>query len=183
MTDDWDGTERRAGPDPEDLQREIRATRQDLGRLAAAVTTLGADEKLQAAVDSVAREQQRHWQRLMATVVAGLAIVAAVAGFGVAQATRSQNTAEAARDAAEAAGRVSAYVDHCLVHPSEATPGECGNTAATGEQSAPVLALFCYLRVAPESRTEANAADCFRAATEQARKTSAATTTTTTTRG
>ena len=173
---DWDGTERRAVPDPANLQAEIRATRADLGRLATAVTALGSDEKLQAAVDSVAEEQKRHWQRMLATVTAALLVIAVVVAVGA-------SWANDAKDAARAAGRVSAYVDHCLVHPSEATPGECGNTAATGQQSATVLAIFCYLRVPPELRTEANAQECFTRAAEQAKAASASATTTTTTGG
>ena len=176
MTDGWDGTERREGPNTADLQREIKATRQDLGRLATAVTTLGSDEKLQAAVDSVAEEQKRHWQRLLATVTAALLVIGAVVAVGA-------SWANDARDAAREAGKVSTYVDHCLVHPSEATQGECGNTAATGQQSATILALFCYLRIDPALRTDANARDCFDQAAAQAKAASAAATTTTTRKG
>jgi len=168
----WDGEERRTGPDPAALQNELRAVRQDVGRLATAVTSLGSDEKLQAAIDSVAEEQKRHWQRLTAPLFAAILVIVVVAAFGA-------RWSRDAKDAASSAGRVSSYVDHCLVHPSEATPGECGNAAATGQQSTAVLAIFCYLRIAPEDRTDANAQACFSKAAEQARVASASVTTTT----
>ena len=185
--EEWDGTERRTGPDPVSLQAEIRATRQDLGRLATAVTTLGSDEKLQAAVDSVAEEQKRHWQRLVAIVTAALLTIGVVVAVGASWANDAKDAAHlaaaAARDAAKAsaaAEKVSTYVDHCLVHPSQATPGECGNTAATGQQSASIIALFCYLKIDPAARNDDNAKDCFEKGSAQARAASAAATTTTT---
>ena len=158
MGTQWSGEERRTGPDPASLQAELKAVRQDVGRLASAVTSLGSDEKLQAAIDSVAEEQKRHWQRLLATLTAALLVIAVVVAVGA-------SWANDAKDAAREAGRVSTYVDHCLVHPGEAAPGECGNT--TAGQSVGLLALFCYLRIPPAERTEANGAECFRRASEQ----------------
>ena len=170
MTNDWDGVDRRKAPDPDNLKAEIRATRQDLGRLATAVTALGSDEKLQAAIDSVAQEQRRHWQRTLAPLIAALLVIAGVTAVGA-------SWANDAKDASRAAGRVATYVDHCLVHPDRAKPGECGNTTATGQQSVALLAIFCYLQIDPTLRTEANARYCFEKATAQAK--AAATTTTT----
>lgn len=181
MDKDWDGkTERRAGPDPASLQGEIRATRQDLGRLASAVATLGSDEKLQKAVDSVAQENRRHWQRLIAIIGSAFAVIAVVVMIAALWANDARDAAHAARDASTSAAKVSSYVDHCLVHPSVATPGECGNTTATGQQSATVLALFCFLELPQEARTDPTAQECFRRAAAEAKAASAAATTTTT---
>lgn len=179
MSDTWDGTDRRKSPDPESLQAEIRATRQDLGRLAASVTVLGSDERLQKVVDSVVEEEQRHRQGIMSTIVIGLMVVGSLTFVGLIYAGAAKDAAVKAKAAAENSAKVAGYVDHCLVHPSEATPGECGNTAATGAQSTAVLAIFCYLRVAPVDRSDANARECFERAADQAKVSAAATTTTT----
>jgi hypothetical protein len=183
----YSGPERRQGPDPVALQEaqralasEVKATRQDLGRLATAVTTLGSDEKLQAAVNSVAEEQKRHWQRLIATVAGALAIIGVVVVVGASWANDAKDAATKAAVAAVNSQKVAGYVDHCLVHPSLATPGECGNTAATGQQSAGILALFCYLQLPEPQRTEATGRDCFMKASAQAKAAAAAATTTTT---
>jgi hypothetical protein len=179
--DEWDGTtDRRLGPDTLSLQNELKAVRHDLGRVAVAVTTLGSDEQMQKVMEAVVEEERRHRMRILTPLVAALLVVAALGVFQISLASQAKDTSARAADAATKAGVVATYVDHCLVHPSEATPGECGNTAATGQQSTAVLAIFCYLRVAPEARTDANARDCFRAASEQAKAASAATTTTTT---
>lgn len=190
MTEEWDGTERRAGPDTMELQREIKATRQDLGRLATAVTTLGSDEKLQAAVDSVAEEQKRHWQKLLATVAAALLVIAVVVGVGATWANDAKDAAHKAKAAADNAAHAAAdsakvanYVDHCLVHPASATPGECGNSQATGQQSATVIALFCFIQLPQDQRNEQTATECFKKAAAQAKAASAAATTTTTAKG
>jgi hypothetical protein len=190
MPEEWSGVERRAGPDPAALQAELRLVRQDVGRLATSVTTLGSDEKLQAAVNSVAEEQKRHWQKLLATVTAALLVIVIVVAVGATWANDAKDAAAKAKVAADNAARaandsakVAAYVDHCLVHPTEATPGECGNTQATGQQSATVLALFCFLKLPQEQRSETTAKTCFMSAAAQAKASSAAATTTTTSKG
>lgn len=178
---DWTGEERREGPDPVALQQELRAVRQDVGRLATSVTTLGSDERMQKVIDSVVEEEQRHRQRLLSTVVTGLLVVAALTLVGLLYAGAAKDAAEKAKDAAASSARVAGYVDHCLVHPTQATPGECGNTQATGQQSASVLALFCYLQLPEAQRSDETARICFAKAAAQAKASSASATTTTTT--
>lgn len=181
MTDDWTGEDRRAGgPDPAALQAELRAVRQDVGRLAGGVATLGSDERMQKVIDSVVAEEQRHRQRILSTIVIGLMVVGALALVGVLFAGSAKDAAEKAQAAAIDSGRVATYVEHCLVHPDQATPGECGNAAATGQQSSAVLAIFCYLRIDPSLRTETNAKECFEKAAVTAKAQAAAATTTTT---
>src|ERR1044072_851527 len=174
---DWTGEIRRSNPEPMALQSELRAVRQDVGRLANSVATLGSDERMQRAIDSVVEEEQRHRQRILLTIVVGLLVVGAWTAVGLVFSGSAKDAAEKAKAAAVDSAKVANYVDHCLVHPMEAAPGECGNTAATGQQSVALLAIFCYLQVLPGDRNDANALDCFeKAAAKQAR----ATTTTTT---
>jgi hypothetical protein len=177
MPEPWDGEERRRGPTPANLQSELKAVRQDVGRLATSVATLGSDERMQRAIESVVEEEQRHRQRILLTIVVGLLVVGALTAVGITFSGSAKDAAEKAEAAAVDSARVASYVENCLVRPDRATPGECGNTAATGQQSAAVLAIFCYLRIDPGQRTDQNAAECFRQAIEQA-KASAATTTT-----
>lgn len=179
---EWTGEERRKGPDPAAMRDELKAVRQDVGRLAQSVATLGSEERLKKALDSVVAEDQRHRQRILVTIVVGLLVVGSLAAVGVVYSEAAKEAADKAKVAATASAKVADYVDHCLVHPSEATPGECGNAAATGQQSTAVLALFCYLRIDPADRDDANARECFQKATAEARAASAATTTTTTRR-
>lgn len=185
---EWTGEERRQGPNPTSLQHELKAVRQDVGRLATSVAALGSDERMQSVIDSVVEEEQRHRQRLLTKVVIGLLVLAgiglsnlALTSQAKATATDAENSATEAKKAAANSEKVAVYVDHCLVHPALATPGECGNTAATGQQSATVLALFCYLQLTEQHRTDATAKDCFEKAAAQAKAASAAATTTTTT--
>jgi hypothetical protein len=146
------------------------------------VATLGSDDRLQQAVDSVAEESTRHWQRIMVTIIVGLLVVASLAGVAIKFSGSAKDAAEKAEAAAVDSAKVSSYVEHCLVHPDKATPGECGNTAATGQQSATILALFCYLQLPEPQRTDATAQECFTKAATLARAQAAAATTTTTTR-
>lgn len=185
----WEGPDRRQAPDPAALQAELRAVRQDVGRLATSVATLGSDERMQQVINSVVEEEKRHRQRLLTKVIVGLVVIGVVVAVGAAWShdgkDAAHSAAKAAESAAEAASygkQVATYVDHCLVHPALATPGECGNTAATGAQSSAVLALFCYLQLPQERRTEPAAQDCFTKATAQAKAAAAAATTTTTRR-
>lgn len=180
MPDEWSGEERRAGPDPANLQNELRAVRQDVGRLATSVAVLGSDERMQKVIDSVVEEEQRHRQRILSTIVIGLMVVGALALVGLVYAGAAKDAAVKAKAAAENSAKVSGYVDHCLVHPALATPGECGNTAATGQQSATVLALFCFLELPEPQRDDTTARECFGKAAAQAKAASAAATATTT---
>lgn len=177
---DWEGQERRAGPDPQNLQNELRAVRQDVGRLATSVATLGSDERMQAVIDSVVEEESRHRQRLLTKVVIGLLILTGIGLSNLLLTNQAKDTATQAKRAARNSERVAVYVDHCLVHPAVATPGECGNTAATGQQSTAVLALFCYLRLPEPARTEGTARDCFDEAAAQAKAAASAVTSSTT---
>lgn len=181
MPEGWSGEERRAaGLSPAALQAELRAVREDLGLVATSVASLGSDERMQEVIDSVVEEESRHRQRLLTKVVIGLLVLAGIGLSNIALTSQANETADEAKRAATNSEKVAVYLDHCLVHPSEATPGECGNTAATGQQSTAVLALFCYLRIDPAERNDANAQECFSKAAEQARAASAAVTTTTT---
>lgn len=168
---DWGGVERRSGPDPAGLQTELKAVRQDVGRLAGAVATLGSDERMQAVMNAVIEEERRHRVRILVPIIVGLVVVATLGVFQLSLTSQ-------ARDTSRKAGKVSSFVDHCLVHPALATPGECGNAAATGAQTASVVALFCYLELPQGQRTDATASDCF----AKARAATAATVTTSTTR-
>jgi hypothetical protein len=177
---DWSGEERRAGPNPVTLQSELKAVRHDVGRLATSVATLGSDERMQKVIDSVVEEEQRHRQRLLTKVIIGLVVLAGIGVSNILLTNQAKDTATEAKKAAENSEKVAGYVDHCLVHPTDATPGECGNTQATGQQSATVLALFCFLELPQEQRTEATAQGCFVRAAAQAKAGSAAATTSTT---
>lgn len=180
MGDQWHGEERRTGPDSESLRAELKAVRQDVGRLATSVATLGSDERMQAVIDSVVEEEARHRQRLLTKVIIGLLVLAGLGLSNLLLTNQAKDTAAEAKKAAENSQKVAGYVDHCLVHPALATPGECGNTAATGQQSATVLALFCYLQLPEPQRDEATARDCFTKAAAQAKAASAAVTSSTT---
>lgn len=179
MEKDWDGVERREGPNPVSLQAELKAVRQDVGRLAVAVTTLGSDEQMQKVMNAVVEEERRHRQRILAPIIVGLVVIGSMMAGVLVLVGRANDTASQAKEAAESAALVSSFVDHCLVHPAAATPGECGNTAATGQQSVSVLTLFCYLQLPEPARTDDTARDCFAKAAAQAKAASAATTTTT----
>lgn len=176
MSNEWAGEERRT---PSEIQQDLKAVRQDVGRLATAVATLGSDERMQEVIDSVVEEEQRHRQRLLTKVIIGLLILAGIGLSNLLLTHQAQETAAEAKKAAENSEKVAVYVDHCLVHPADATQGECGNTQATGQQSATVIALFCYLQLPQEKRTEASARECFVKAATQAKASSAAVTTTT----
>jgi hypothetical protein len=177
---DWTGEERRTGPDPESLRSELKAVRQDMGRLAGAVATLGSDEQMQKVMTAVAEEERRHRQRILTPIIVGLLVLGLGMAGILALLSSVKDTATQAKQAAGSAAKVSSYVDHCLVHPATATPGECGNTAATGQQSATVLALFCFLELPEPQRDDTTAKDCFTKAAAQAKASSAAATTTTT---
>lgn len=178
MTSSWSGEERRQGPNPEALQNELRAVRQDVGRLASSVATLGSDERMQEVIDSVLEEENRHRQRILTKIVIGLIVIGMIGLFQLTLTSAVRDTTVKTREAAESAGKVAMYVDHCLVHPDQATPGECGNTTATGQQSAAILALFCYLQLPQDKRNEVTARDCFTKATAQAKTQTSSTTVT-----
>lgn len=171
----WEGEERRQGPDPTSLQHELRAVRQDVGRLASAVATLGSDERMQRVIDSVVEEEKRHRQRLLTKVIIGLVVIGVIGIFQLILTGDVKDTAAQARSAARSAAAVSRYVNDCLVHPAGAIPGECGNTAATGQQSSAVVALFCFLELPQAERTPPNADGCFQKAAAQTKATTATT--------
>lgn len=177
---EWPDIERRRA---DDIRLELHNVRQDVGRLANAVVSLGSDERLEKAVQSVAEEEQRHRQRLLTKAIIGLLVLIGIGLSNILLTNQAKDTATEAKRAAENSEKVAGYVDHCLVHPAAATPGECGNTQATGQQSATVLALFCFLELPEARRDDATARDCFAKAAAQAKASAAAATTTTTTKG
>lgn len=155
-TEGWDGIERRRGAtdDTSSLRREVSGVRQDLGRLATAVATLGSDEKLQQAVDSVVQEERRHRQRIMASMVVGLVVVAAIS--------------IANRGIIEDAGTVADYVQKCLQHPERLTPEEkqevCGSI---GDGQEFFIKYFnCVLLIEPADRTPEKLNACIQSASQ-----------------
>lgn len=174
---DWKGEERRQVPNPQALQEELKAVRHDVGRLASSVATLGSDERMQKVVDSVVEEEMRHRQALLIKIVVGLLVLAFIGIFNLTMTNR-------VKDIATDAKVVASYVDHCLVHPSKATPGECGNVSATGAPSVTLLSIFCVLQIPIEGRSDEVIQDCSKKAAEKAKSLSTTTSTsiTTTTR-
>ncbi len=152
------------------LQAELKAVRHDVGRLATSVATLGSDERMQKVIDSVVEEEKRHRQRLL-TKIALAGLVLAVIGL------TNLSLTNRVKDISEDSKTVALYVDHCLVHPTKAVPGECGNAAATGAPSATLLSIFCVLQMPIEVRTDAVIQGCSKKAAEQAKAFSSTTTT------
>jgi hypothetical protein len=134
--------------------------RQDVGRLANAVTQLGSDDRLESAVASVAEEERRHRQRLLVAILVPLM---ALGALGVINLSISRDIKRIAVNNQ----RIAAYIDHCLVHVEKRTVEECGATS-TSSTSAAVLALVefqsCALLILPEERTRNSLDTCAQAA-------------------
>jgi hypothetical protein len=147
-----------------DLTDEVRSVRQDVGRLANAVTRLGSDERLAVAVASVAEEERRHRQRLLAAILVPLLAIGILGAVNL-------STSQDIKRIAVSNQRIAAYIDHCLVHTERRTVEECGPGSGAGGTSAAVAALMefqtCALLILPEDRTR-NALDtCARTAFSQ----------------
>jgi hypothetical protein len=103
--------------------------RQDVGRLATALVTLGSDDRLEEAVASVAEEEKRHRQRVTATLLAPILLALAMAAGGWWQ-------ARANGDAFENTKVVAEFVRHCLQDPDSLPVDErteaCGRFAQLG---------------------------------------------------
>jgi hypothetical protein len=168
----YQGPERRQG------QLELVAVAMGLDNLTKAIETNLSEERLQGIVSF---EQKRGRNRLILAMVMPLTVAILVSFFGLAQAHSNHTQGARTQKIATDAAHVATYVDHCLVHPDQATAGECGNSVATGQQSATVIALFCFLELPQGERTDKTATECFTKAAAQAKASSAAATTTTTT--
>lgn len=169
-----------AGPKGEagaDVTDELRAVRQDVGRLANAVLTLGSDERLERAVSSVTEEDRRHRQRLTVSVIGVLAVVLALGIFAAWQSAANGRSLENSELVAD-------YVRDCIQHRAKLTPEEvtekCGGDG--GANAIIVLLTFekCALLISPDDRTQALLDACQAEAFELFRNGATTTSTTTT---
>lgn len=157
-----------AGTPGLDLSVEFRAMRQDVGRLANALVTLGSDDRLEKAVESVAEEEKRHRQRLGAILLAPLLLAIAVGAGSWWQARSNGEAFENTRVVAD-------YVRDCLQHPENLTPEQlaerCGRTADGSASALAALVEFqtCALLAFPDW-TEENLSACTTRALESVKE-------------
>lgn len=160
-----------------DLTNELRAVRADVGRLATAVVTLGADDRLERAVTAVSEEDRRHRQRLLVSVIGVLILVLGMAGFAAWQAHANSQSLENTEVVAD-------YVRDCLQNRKTLTAQQardrCGSAADGGATFVAGLISFqrCALLILPEERTPALLDDCQAQALQVMQGTPPSTTTT-----
>jgi hypothetical protein len=140
------GAQGEEGAAGHDLTRELHAVRQDVGRLATAVLTLGSDERLEKAVAAVSEEERRHRLRLGSTVISVLVVLIAITTLGAFQSRSNGRSIEQTQEAVENTRVVADYVRDCLQHRANLTTSQIREKCGSDGGASALLGLFTFER-------------------------------------